>query len=490
MTSTTPLPTEEGARPEEETACQERERTLLRQLDMAATNKELVVDILFHLVKLYNNTLIASRCNHEFRRILRTKLLDRIPALLEARPDITEEKKSLDYRIEISAYCAHVYSTLNMQTERLAVLEDMKRVPNQPASYYARMDGNAGDAYTELGRLDEAEMRLTSSLKGFIATSTPPTFEDKEEHATVYLNLATVCSDLGKTELSNKYFEMAATIVRSFDEDDYTLSILAMRERIAVCIGDRGDHHSMAWMLEGILDKMRDHANCPPETMAITMSNLGTAHGHIGNRHRKRELLIAALAMIEKVYGPDDIHIVGILNTLGDAHGAFGDYRLQLLLQERALCIQRNLPLDSQQTALMCSTLNRLASAYIALGHTNNAAICLTKALPIATRVFGSHSKEVAVIYSQLGRAEDGTVCIECYKNALAIYDHLRSKRFEANEIGVCINLAHAYGRIRRYDDMHQIIRRALDICGTARLHDKRRDIVTKIAQIYCDNDT
>jgi hypothetical protein len=59
--------------------------------------------------------------------------------------------------------------------------------------------------------------------------------------------------------------------------------------------------------------------------VAITLTNLGNAHGALGNARTKREMLERALRIKEAHYGPDHPLVATILRSLSNAHGAPGD---------------------------------------------------------------------------------------------------------------------------------------------------------------------
>ena len=73
--------------------------------------------------------------------------------------------------------------------------------------------------------------------------------------------------------------------------------------------------------------------------MAATLTNLGNAHGDLGDYAKARDLHESALAIQEREYGRDHVNVAYTLGSLGFAHGDLGDAAKKRDLLERALAI-------------------------------------------------------------------------------------------------------------------------------------------------------
>ena len=79
----------------------------------------------------------------------------------------------------------------------------------------------------------------------------------------------------------------------------------------------------------------KDHLN-----VATTLTNLGNAHGSLGDYRQKKDLLERALRIKEQHYGKEHSEVAITLTNLGNAHGDLGDHRQKKDLLERALRIK------------------------------------------------------------------------------------------------------------------------------------------------------
>ena len=74
--------------------------------------------------------------------------------------------------------------------------------------------------------------------------------------------------------------------------------------------------------------------------VAITLNNLGSAYGNLGDYQKKNELLERSLKIMEQYYGAEHLEVAKTLNNLGSAYGELGDYQKEKELLERSLKIK------------------------------------------------------------------------------------------------------------------------------------------------------
>ncbi len=72
----------------------------------------------------------------------------------------------------------------------------------------------------------------------------------------------------------------------------------------------------------------------------VTLTNLGSAYGSLGDAARGRDLLERALRIQAREYGPEHREVADTLANLGNAYGSLGDAARKRDLLERALRIK------------------------------------------------------------------------------------------------------------------------------------------------------
>ena len=144
----------------------------------------------------------------------------------------------------------------------------------------------------------------------------------------------------------------------------------------------------------------RDHTD-----VAITLMNLGTTYGSLGDNAKERDLLERALTIFERAYGRDHADVAVTLMNLGGAYGALGDHAKKRDMLERALAIQeRAYGRDHVQVA---ATLTNLGVAHMKLDATDKARDYVERASAIFERAFGpdhDNSKMCQSILTRLSR--------------------------------------------------------------------------------------
>jgi tetratricopeptide (TPR) repeat protein len=112
--------------------------------------------------------------------------------------------------------------------------------------------------------------------------------------------------------------------------------------------------------------------------LAANYRGLGETDCRIGRYVKGEAELNRALSMQERMYGANDVHLVGVLNDLGQVYGLTGHYSAARQALERALRINHGK--DEVQQA---DTLDRLANLYLLQGRSREAEGPAEKALTI-----------------------------------------------------------------------------------------------------------
>jgi serine/threonine-protein kinase len=135
--------------------------------------------------------------------------------------------------------------------------------------------------------------------------------------------------------------------------------------------------------------------------VGVAASNLSGLEQALGNPDEALRLAQRALRIFESTYGPEHLRVAQALGTLADLHAGSGDLKQARELARRGLAILDALALENPATVEL---LDRLGEIERSLGNERIAASYFTKALDIATRVFGPDHAVVLEIRSKLER--------------------------------------------------------------------------------------
>ena len=146
--------------------------------------------------------------------------------------------------------------------------------------------------------------------------------------------------------------------------------------------------------------------------VASTLGNLGSVQLTLGRFEDALATLGRALAIEEHVYGPDHHEVASTLGNLGSVQRELGRFEDALATQGRALAIkERVYGPDHYEVA---TPLTNLGNVQIQLGRFEDALATLGRALAIEEHVYGPDHHEVAstltnlgIVQLELGRFED-----------------------------------------------------------------------------------
>jgi tetratricopeptide (TPR) repeat protein len=158
---------------------------------------------------------------------------------------------------------------------------------------------------------------------------------------------------------------------------------------------------------------------------ALSLNNLGYLLDSMGDSAGARPYYERALAIREKVLGPEHPHTATSLNNLGMLLKAMGDYAGARPYYERALAIQEKvLGPEHPDTAL---SLNNLGGLLQAMGEYAGARPYYERALAIREKVLGPEHPDTARSLNNLGSLLDSMGDYEgarpYYERALAIWE-------------------------------------------------------------------
>jgi CHAT domain-containing protein/Tfp pilus assembly protein PilF len=174
-------------------------------------------------------------------------------------------------------------------------------------------------------------------------------------------------------------------------------------------------------------------------------------------------LVQRALAIQEKVGGPDDLVVASLLNDLAKLYESIGRYSDAESLYRRSLAINEREHGPDHNVVVV---LNNLASTYAAEGRYAEAEPLYKRSLVLCEKVFGPDHPDVAIalgnlaeLYLEEGRYVDAEPLL---KRALAISEKVHD---DANGAMALSNLAVLYEQQGRYSDAEPLYKRSLALC-------------------------
>jgi len=202
---------------------------------------------------------------------------------------------------------------------------------------------------------------------------------------------------------------------------------------------------------------------------ATTLNNLGLLYTNMSAFARAEQLSLRALAIREGVLGTDHPHTATSLNNLATLYAAMGAYDQAEPLFQRVVAICERV-LDSEPTYTAASLAN-LGSLYRVVGAYNRAEPLCQRALTICERTLGPEHPHtatsvhcLALLYSDMGsysRAEF------LFQRALAIRERVLGAAHPRISESLA-GLAQVYRFIGAHDRARPLLERALAICERA----------------------
>ena len=205
-----------------------------------------------------------------------------------------------------------------------------------------------------------------------------------------------------------------------------------------------------------------------PDT-AKSLNNLGVLYDTMGDYAKAEPLYERSLAIREKTLGPDDPAIATALNNLGMLEKAMGHYAEAKQRYERALAInQKALGPEHPDTA---TCLDNLGELYRQIGQYKEAESVCQRALAIREKALGPECVEtamslnaLAVLYTAIGEYAKAE---PLYQRALTIQEKLRGSE-HPNLAPILNNLASLYQSTAKYAEAKSFFERALRIAENA----------------------
>jgi eukaryotic-like serine/threonine-protein kinase len=224
--------------------------------------------------------------------------------------------------------------------------------------------------------------------------------------------------------------------------------------------------------------------------VATSLSNLGLVVGDTSDRAQARELHARALAIREKTLGPDHPNVASSLDNLGGVARALGDYETARALHERALGIWERAMGPQHPSVAVC--LTSLAVVYLRLDDDAAARQAAERALAIRQAQLGPDHPDVAMTLDVLaslrwsaGRHDEAIAMSE---RSLAIREQALGPG-HAHVAASLVNLAGKYRARQRWAEARTRYEQALAIweATVGADHPHVLDTVTGLAELALD---
>jgi tetratricopeptide (TPR) repeat protein/predicted Ser/Thr protein kinase len=241
------------------------------------------------------------------------------------------------------------------------------------------------------------------------------------------------------------------------DLEDYAAAKTAYEQAVLAAEAGRDDHRAASSLIELIavvghglgrpadVAPLRDRARAllerldhPPQLEATLLEIAGDVEVEAGELDAADKDLTAAIAAWERLFGPDDLHVVDALRELAHLELERGRGEPARRAVERALAIQHHVLGDAHPD--LAQTIELLGGADYALGRYADAAASYLRALAIYERTIGPDSVSVANVTNNLA-----TVYEWQGKTAEAIALHRRAVAIDIAKLGAehTLTLAH-----------------------------------------------
>lgn len=150
---------------------------------------------------------------------------------------------------------------------------------------------------------------------------------------------------------------------------------------------------------------LRDHAATPENIRILVMDGLGRCHHARGDGASAALAFAEALHLLEKIFGPDHVHVAGALQNLARAYSAQGRTLDAYAAGLRALDIVRRYAGAAHPR--VADALLNVSSLYYEAGNYAEAEAFLQQAMDIWESTVGRDSREYATCLNNLGRLHE-----------------------------------------------------------------------------------
>jgi len=256
-----------------------------------------------------------------------------------------------------------------------------------------------GNAYTELGRLDEARDHHERALR----IATEQLGETHPGVASAMTGLALAYDELGRTDESYPLYESAVTIFKEA-LGPWHPSVATALNNYAGVLYAKGDYADALEKFERAAAIWEAAYGPEHPDVALTLGNIGLALEGLGRVDEAIEHHERALELRTAAWGPEHPDVAISLRNLGDLYWYRERYSEAKTQHERAVkVLEASLGPDHPRVA---KPLEGLASDEHMLGNYDAALQHYRRALTLRETALGSEHEFVAAVLTEIGRVQ------------------------------------------------------------------------------------
>jgi tetratricopeptide (TPR) repeat protein len=317
-----------------------------------------------------------------------------------------------------------------------------------------------GGLYYELGRYNDAEPLLLRAVELLRRTD-----HDSRLLPAALSNLAAVYRIRGRFTEAKSLYDQARNLQgleQSFEGGD-RLESPSLLVRLALLTKDMGDLAGAAELIRSALEALARNGAEDTAEGARALATWAAILETQGHPQEAEQVLKRALAICERISGPNDISVADELNTLGISYSHRNRWADAESSLRRSVAILRMYP----PLPLLASALNNLGSVWLAQGHKKEAEASIRQAVATWELLLGPNHPNVAAGLTNLAASLQARGRDE---EAARMLDRARAidqKSFPADHprIGIDLSRSGALAKSRkRYVEAEDLLRRAYTI--------------------------
>jgi len=320
-----------------------------------------------------------------------------------------------------------------------------------------------GSVYEKLGKFDQAETLLRSSLDTRRSLE-PSNASDVIRGTTA---LALLRSDQARFEEAERLAREALTRARS-TRDPKNAEIAGALAALGQILEQRGSYSEAITTLEQAV-ALRSRPDADRSELAESLFELANVNFYAGHLDRTESYTERAMAIHEELFGDTHPLVAEDLINLGAVQHERGRYAEAERLYRRALAI--NLSWYGHESYRTASTLTMLGRTLYLEKRLEESRELLTQALGIQEHVFGRVHPRVASALNDLGNVAMGEERFDDAEMAFRRNGDIYRSVYGAKHylVGIATsNLAGVYMARRDYKTAEQMYRQAIDIFSHA----------------------
>ena len=324
----------------------------------------------------------------------------------------------------------------------------------------ARIFDTGGTVYYSLGEYNQAK-----ELYGKALLIRKKIFgEDHANVATIYNNLALVCTGLGEYNQAKELNEKALLIRKKLFGENHA-DVAKSYNNLAAVYCNLGEYNQAKDLSEKALTIHKKIFDEDHASVVSGYNNLASVYDCLGEDNQAKELYEKALVISKKIFGEDHANVATIYNNLAKVYNGLEEYNQAKELHEKALMIRKKI--FDEDHAHVALSYNNLASVYYSLREYNQAKELLEKALMIRKKIFDEDHADLAISYNNLATVYHSlgeyNQAKELYDKALLIFKKIFGED-HANVATSFSNLASVYHSLGEYNQAKELHEKALMI--------------------------